>query len=257
MRWPFDPTVYAGLAGAWVVYLVFVRRYGARRRRQLFFGLGLATLWVALETPIDTISDDYLDSVHMLQHVLLGMVAPPLLLLGLTAPMAAAAARLPGLRAVTEPVPAQIVAGVVMIAWHFPVLYDATLRSEPLHVVEHLTFIGAGLVFWWPVVGITSQQAAWKMSPPVKLLYLLVGTIPQDAVALVLQFSGRPFYAFYVSAPRLIDTLDALTDQTIAGVVLMLLGKTSFIAAALVVLYRWAAGEEAREREEALPAAPR
>ena len=102
----------------------------AKRNHSLYFGLGLVTLWVALETPIDTISDHYLDSVHMLQHVLLGFVAPPLMLLGLSRGMVAQLVRVPGSRALTEPVPAQLLAGVVMVVWHLPVLYEATLHSE-------------------------------------------------------------------------------------------------------------------------------
>src|ERR1700688_64525 len=116
----------------------------AERKHTLYFLLGRATLWVALETPIDTISDYYLDSVHMLQHVLLGFVAPPLMLLGLSPAMAGRIARVPGVRAVTEPVPALVIAGLVMVVWHLPALYDATLYNGTLHVVEHMMFIAAG-----------------------------------------------------------------------------------------------------------------
>src|SRR3979490_1294491 len=98
-------------------------------------------LWLALETPIDTISDHYLDSVHMLQHVLLGFVSPPLLLLGLSPQMVGRLVRVPGIRAITEPLPAQLIAGLVMVGWNLPPLYDATLASESLHVIEHLMFI--------------------------------------------------------------------------------------------------------------------
>ena len=137
MTWPFDPTVYIGLLAlcfghAWLARSV----EDAERKHTLYFLSGVLVLWVALESPIDTISDDYLDSVHMFQHVLLGFVAPPLLLLGLSPRMAGRLMRMPFFRAVTEPVPAQVIAGVVMIVWHIPALYDATLRSESLHIVE-------------------------------------------------------------------------------------------------------------------------
>jgi putative membrane protein len=196
-------------------------------------------LWLALETPIDTISDHYLDSVHMLQHVLLGFVAPPLLLLGLSPQMVGRLVRVPGVRAITEPLPAQVIAGLVMIAWHLPPLYDATLSSEELHIVEHLTFIAAGVVLYWPVLEATSAEARWQMSAPIKLLYLLVATLPQDGVALALIFSRVPFYEYYVHAPRLIASLTPAIDQTVAGAVLMILGKATFAVAAIAIFFRW------------------
>jgi putative membrane protein len=249
VSWPLDPTVYAGLAALFLGHAWLARRVDdALPKHTFYFGLGLLTLWVALETPIDTISDHYLDSVHMLQHVLLGFVAPPLMLLGLSPKMAAQVAGVPLVRAITEPVPAQVVAAVVMIGWHVPALYDATLHSESLHVVEHLTFIAAGLVLYWPMLEATSAQARWQLSPVLKLVYMLAATLPQDGVALVLLFSRVPFYEFYVHVPRLVDSLTPLIDQTLAGAVLMVLGKATMSVAALSVFFRWFGGEQADDR---------
>jgi putative membrane protein len=246
MSWPFDPSVYAGLVALALAYAWLARSVtDAHRKHTIYFGLGLITLWVALETPIDTISDEYLDSVHMFQHVLLGFVAPPLVLLGLSPQMVERVVRAPGLRAVTEPVPAQVAAGMVMLLWHLPPLYDATLRSEELHVFEHLTFIASGMLLYWPMLEATSASARWRMSPGAKLLYMLVATLPQDGVALALIFSRVPFYEFYTRAPRLIDGLTPLIDQTLAGAVLMVFGKAAMGVAALAVFFRWF-GDERR-----------
>jgi putative membrane protein len=215
----------------------------AQRSHSLYFGLGLFTLWVALETPIDTISDHYLDSVHMLQHVLLGFVAPPLMLLGLSPDMASRLVRVPGVRAVTEPVPAQLIAGAVMVVWHLPVLYDFTLHSESVHIVEHLMFIAAGVVMYWPMLEATSAQSRWQLSPGGKLLYMLVATLPQDGVALALMFSRVPFYEYYTHVPRLVQSLTPLVDQTVAGAVLMVLGKATLAVAGLAVFFRWFGAE--------------
>jgi len=249
VSWPLDPTVYAGLVALILGHAWLARRAGdAQPKHTLYFGLGLLTLWVALETPVDTISDHYLDSVHMLQHVLLGFVAPPLMLLGLSPRMAGLLSRVPLVRAITEPIPAQVVAAGVMIAWHLPALYDATLRSESLHVVEHLMFIGAGLVLYWPMLEATSAHARWQMSPGIKLLYMLAATLPQDGVALVLLFSREPFYDFYVQVPRLVPSLTPLIDQTLAGATLMILGKVTMGIAALAVFFRWFGGEHLADR---------
>ena len=237
---PFDPSVYAGLGALFLGHAWLARAsQDATTRHTFYFLSGLVALWLALESPIDTISDRYLDSVHMLQHVLLGFVAPPLMLLGLSPRMAGRLMRVPLFRAVTEPVPAQVIGGAVMILWHIPALYDATLRSEELHIVEHITFIGAGLVLYWPVLKDTSAHARWEMSPGAKLLYLLVATIPQDGVALALLFSREPFYEFYAHVPRLIDSLTPVVDQTLAGAVLMVLGKATMLVSGLAIFFRW------------------
>jgi putative membrane protein len=208
----------------------------------------LLALWAALETPVDTISDGYLDSVHMLQHVLLGFVAPPLMLLGLSPGMAARLSGVPLIRGVTEPVPAQIIAGGVMVIWHLPPLYDATLHSDALHITEHLMFIAAGVVLFWPVLRVTSATSRWQLSSGAKLLYLLVATIPQDGVALALLFSRDPFYEYYTQVPRLLPTLTPIIDQTVAGAVLMVLGKATMAVAGLAVFFRWFSEEQRTDR---------
>ncbi|HEY8864313.1 MAG TPA: cytochrome c oxidase assembly protein [Candidatus Dormibacteraeota bacterium] len=253
MSWPLDLIVYAGLV---VLFLGHAWLAGmasdARPRHSLYFGLGLITLWLALETPLDTISDHYLDSAHMLQHVLLGFVAPPLMLLGLSPQMVERIVRVPGVRGLTEPVPAQVIAGLVMIVWHIPLLYDATLYSEGLHVVEHLAFIGAGLVLYWPMLAATSALSRWKMSPGAKLLYMLLATLPQDGVALALIFSRVPFYEYYTHAPRLIASITPLIDQTVAGAVLMVLGKATIAVAAFAVFFRWFSADHRADQAHAI-----
>jgi cytochrome c oxidase assembly factor CtaG len=249
VTWPFDLTVYAGLLVLFFGHAWLARSApDATRRHTVYLLAGLAALWLALETPIDTISDHYLDSVHMLQHVLLAFVAPPLLLLGLSPSMAARLARVPGVRAVTEPVQAQVLAAAVMIVWHLPPLYDATLQNEGIHVVEHLMFIASGVLLYWTIIDATSAQSRWRMSAGAKLVALFVATLPQDGVALALMFSRVPFYDFYTHVPRLIDGYTALIDQTVAGVVLMIFGKVTLAIAALAIFFRWFGAEERADR---------
>src|SRR2546427_12107201 len=85
-----------------------------------------------------------------------------------------------------------------MIGWHLPALYDATLHSESLHVVEHLMFIGAGLVLYCPILEATSAQARGQVSPVLKLMYMLAATLPRDGDAIVFLFARVPFYECYV-----------------------------------------------------------
>ncbi len=226
--------------------------------RLLYFGLGAFAIWLALETPLDSLADNYLQSVHMLQHVLLGVVAGPLLVLGLSPCMAAwLLDRAPGLRRLTKPILAQVIAGAVMIAWHLPVLYNLTLAVDAVHIFEHLTFIGAGVLFWWPLVSATAEQAVWRLGDGLKLLYILVGTLPQDGVALVLQFSRDLFYPHYGQVTELVPGWTPVIDQQVSGAVLMLVGKTSFLVAAIAIFFRWiATGEEDGGRTEVPPPDP-
>lgn len=218
-----------------------------RRRDTGYFVGGIAVAWLALESPIDWYSDFALQSVHMVQHVLLGLIAPPLWLLGLSPLMATRVARLPGVRQCAQPVAAQVIFALVMIGWHVPALYDLTLASESVHVFEHLTFMVGGMLFWWPVVASTSEQLEWRLGPVAKVVYLLAGTIPQDTVALVLIFSRVPFYHFYVIAPRVAGGIDALTDQTLAGIALLLTGKLSYLVAMLKLFADWVARTRAED----------
>jgi len=109
-------------------------------------------------------------------------------------------------------------------------------------------FIGAGLVLYWPLIEATSTNSKWHLSPVEKLIYMLIATLPQDGVALVLIFSRVPFYEFYMTAPRVIGGFTPLIDQTMAGSVLMILGKATLAVAALTVFFRWFGGEQRADR---------
>ena len=119
----------------------------------MFFGVGVLAGFVALLSPIDTGGDLYLFSLHMVQHLLLMMVAPPLVLLGI-AGMHTPPNQFRRVRRIwwvlTRPWVALVLFNVVMLLWHLPGLYDTTLTTEPIHVVEHLSFLAVGIIFWWP-----------------------------------------------------------------------------------------------------------
>jgi cytochrome c oxidase assembly factor CtaG len=149
-------------------------------------------------------------------------------------------------------VPAQVIAAAIMVGWHVPPLYDATLYDEGLHILEHVMFVVSGIVLYWPILEATSSYARWTMSPGAKLVYMLLATLPQDGVALVLIFSRVPFYEFYARAPRLVAGYTALIDQTIAGAVLMIFGKVTLGIAAGVVFFRWFGAEHAADQARAV-----
>jgi putative membrane protein len=251
VRWPLDPSVYVGLAALTVGYTWLARTGGASWRRLVFFYLGLLTIWIALETPLHTVGDSYLQSAHMSQHMLLVSFAPPFLLLSLTPDMARRLAALPGVRAVTEPVPALLLYTVGILFWHVPPVFDGAETVEALHVAEHLTFILIGLLFWWPLITATSQAARWRLSDPQKLVFLFFGMLPMMAVALPLQFVTYPLYSHYAAAPRINAFLTPVVDQTIAGALMMFLDMVVLVTDGLVVFFRWIHREVERDYRRA------
>lgn len=227
--------------------MLAVRTLGAPRSCSLYFAAGLLVVWAALETPLDPLGDHYLQSAHMVQHMILVAVAPPLLLLGLTPAMASRLASVPGVRAITEPVPAMCLYAAGLIFWHIPPAYDLALSNQFVHIAEHLAFIGIGVIFWWPLIGATSSAARWPLSDGMKLIYIAAGSLPMMAVALPLQFSRTVFYATYAAAPRVLPGITPIFDQTIAGALMMAIDMAVLGLDGLVILYRWFAADEPDE----------
>jgi putative membrane protein len=234
--WNWDPTILASLLLACFGYALAMRRGWLRpdddlrpwgltsSTRALLYYLGVGVLFIALCSPIDLISDLYLLSVHMVQHVLLMMVAPPLLVLGVAGAAPPPATFLPRLRrlwtAVTRPLPVFFLFNADLLVWHYPPFYDATLYSNGLHAFEHITFIAAGLALWWAMVDPQRGSAERPVAPLHKIFLLAVSGLPPTVLGLLFAFAQQPFYSFYVLAPRLWG-LSALTDQQIAGMVML------------------------------------
>ena len=216
--------------------------------RAVSFLLGLLSLWVALASPFDTFSGFVL-TAHMLQHMMLMMVAPPLILLG--APLIPLVRGLPAFAArefagpflnwrvairvgnfLTEPLVALVLMGVVMFAWHTPRLYELALASGSWHECEHACFFLASLVFWWPVVQPWPSRARWPRWAVVP--YLLIGDLQNTVLSAILIFSDRVIYPSYATVPRLFG-LSALQDQTAAGSVMWVVGSVAFLIPATII----------------------
>jgi putative membrane protein len=251
--WTFEPTVTLGLVALVAAYVIAVRRgrlrrdddvspwLGSTRWRAWMFGLGVLTAFLALESPVDTGGDNYLLSLHMVQHLVLMMVSPPLVLLGICGMRPPDPARAPGLRrlwtASTRPLPATVLFNAVLLVWHIPTLYDTTLRNEAAHIVEHVTFIAVGVVLWWAVVDPIRGEGTTPISPFQKIAALAVAGVPPTVLGLIFSVASNPFYEFYARAPRLWG-LSPVTDQQVAGVVMFGLGNLIYFAAISVIFWR-------------------
>src|SRR5262249_55646739 len=215
--------------------------------RAITFFSGILVLWLALASPFDTFSGFVL-SAHMLQHMLLMMVAPPLILLG--APLIPLVRGLPDFAArefagpflnwrvskkfgsiLTSPICGLLLMGAVMFAWHVPGMYELALHSAAWHQVEHACFFIVALIFWWPVVEPWPSRARsprWMMVP-----YLLAADVQNTALSAILIFSDRVLYPTYAAIPRLFGS--ALEDQAAAGAMMWVLGSLAFVFPAIAI----------------------
>jgi putative membrane protein len=212
-----------------------------QRWRPVLFFSGLLITLVALQSPIDRGGDLYLFSMHMVQHMLLMMVAPPLLLLGIAGARPTSRERHTTLRtvwwAMTRPWPAVAIFNAVLLVWHIPSLYDATLTTVPVHIAEHLSFIGAGVLLWWAVVDPIRDERTVTISSLTKIAALTIAGIPPTILGIVFALAPAPIYSFYVQAPRLWG-LSALTDQQYGGVIMLGVGNIVYFIAIIVVFMR-------------------
>jgi cytochrome c oxidase assembly factor CtaG len=256
IHWFSDPAVLAPIAlmvGLYVWRFRQVRRETPRAApawRAVAFAGGVLALLGALVTPIDGLGEQYLFSAHMLQHVLLGDIAPLLLLLSLSRVMLRPVTRrLMRVERALGPLASPPVAIVVwlgtMYLWHIPALYDAAIEHPLVHALEHLSFFAAGVALWWPLVQpIPMRHALTGLQP---LAYIAAAKGGLAALGLFLAWSSTAHYPFYEDAPR-IWGLSAVEDQNIAGVIMMVEQSLTLVLVMVWLFVRMLARSEEEER---------
>ena len=213
------------------------------------FTLGILVIFIALASPIHVVSENYLFSVHMLQHVLLTLIAPPLMIRGipdwLLRPLLRPNWSFRITRAVTHPIGAFLAFNIVFSIWHVPALYNASLMNHGIHITEHVLMISTAILMWWPLTSTMPELP--RISYPMQMMYLFGLSVAQIIVFGALTFADEPIYAFYVNAPRVL-TISALTDQQIGAIIMKVGGGLLFLGLLIVTFYRWY-GEEERARQ--------
>jgi len=245
--WSWYPSVIVGILGLLVLYLAATRLRPPPRF--IWFVLGMLAIVLALLSPLDILSDEYLFSAHMIQHLLLALVAPPLLLVGLP--------EAPVRQLVTRQIPRHIegwlgsplVAWIIGIGtlwiWHIPALYSGTLADERLHIAEHLSFLVSGIIFWWPLFGPAASQT---LNTFFALVYLFTAALANSLLGIIFTFAPNLIYMDYrtpVDSLRILPLLrerwglSPLLDQQLGGLFMWVGGGLIFLAAMLAMLVRW------------------
>ncbi|HWC00171.1 MAG TPA: cytochrome c oxidase assembly protein [Bryobacteraceae bacterium] len=230
---PFTLTLAIAFAGGAYLHGWFRRRSIPAWRAGNFF-LGLFTTWVAMVSPLASL-DSHMLTAHMIQHLLLMTIAPPLIWLGEPL-MAVPAARWPfpsrlG-RLLGHPVFCWLAASAALVAWHVPAIFRLGMESPAWHFMEHASFLTAGLLFWWPVIQPWPSVALWPRWS--MLLYLFVATLPCDVLSGLLVFSDRVAYPMYLCTPES-GGLSALEDQQCAAALMWTCVTVVFLVAGTVL----------------------
>jgi cytochrome c oxidase assembly factor CtaG len=244
--WDFQPTVIVGCAALLLAYLWVV--HFRMDRKTALFGSGVLFMLLTLIGPLDFLGDNYLFSAHMLEHILLYLAVPPLLLLGLPpAPVQALlsiefAAKAE--RFLLRPVVAWLVAVGTMWLWHLPVLYNAALNHEGIHAVEHLSLLLTGTIFFWPVF---APLQSHRISPVIGAVYIFTAMSANMLLGILLTFSPVGFYPKYMrpadgsSILQLIRTgwkLDPQSDLALGGMFMWIIGGLLYFAPLLAAISR-------------------
>ncbi len=252
-RWDLHPSVIIGLALLGGLY-VYWGGLAARRRRVASFVGALTVLGLALNGPLHDLSDFYLFSAHMVQHLVLTLVFPPLLLYGTPAwvvrPLLRPRPVMRFARWATRPLAAGVLFSAPITLWHFPQFYEAALEHHGLHVVQHLVFIATAVIMWWPVLSPVPELP--RASYAIQLLYLFALGLPMSLAGALITLADRVLYPFYESAPRMWGLTPA-ADQQLGGLLMWVVGTIYLWVAATVVWFRWSIREEAGDVERAVP----
>ena len=259
-----EPLPWLGSIVAAGGYLLLARRINASHRssqvpvwRVLAWLGGVFTALVALASAIDVYADELL-TVHMVQHLLLTMVAPPLLALGAPVTLVLRAVSPPTrrrlllpllhsrvVRVAASPFVAWPIFTVVMWFAHFSPLYEAALEQPAIHVVEHAIFLGAGLLFWWPVVG--ADPIPHRMGFAARFAYLVVQMPVNAAVGLVIYWAPFVLYPHYLVAGRSWGP-SPLVDQQVGGLVMWAAGDVLLLGAVVGIVAAWMRADSRRAR---------
>jgi len=232
-----------GIAGLGTLYAWRSRVEGKRptRGQVIAFAGGLLAMFLALNGPLHDLSDYDLFSAHMVQHLVLIFVVAPLLVAGTPGWMLRPALGIPGVgpvaRWLTGPKQAFVIFNLMMIGWHLPGPYNLAMADHPVHIVEHLMFLVAAVLMWWPFLSPLPELP--RLAYPGQMLYCFLMSIPMSIVAIYIAMADHVLYPAYEAAPR-IWGLSPLEDQQLGGLIMWIPGGIVFYIIMSIVFFKWA-----------------
>jgi len=247
-RWSIHPSTAVGIAALAAIYLWAASKPGQTPSlaQRIYFFAGLLVMFGSLNGPIHDLSDDYLFSAHMVQHLLLTLAMPPLLLAGVPGPMLRPLLTRRGLapiaRFFTRAPIAFVTFNLVIAVWHLPPFYNAAMANHNLHILEHLMFMAAAVLMWWPLL---SQLPEFpRLAYPGQMLYSFLMSIPMSIIAVYIAMSDHVLYPAYSAAPRILP-LSPIEDQLLGALIMWIPGGLIFMIIMTVVFFKWnARGED-------------
>lgn len=220
-----------------------------RQSQVVYFCLGVFTLYLAAGSPVHDLSEEYLLSMHMFQHMLFTLVAPPLLLAGIPAWMWQAVLRRRGVMPVAKVLVSPLVAfGVfnfLIVVTHLPHVVDYALEEHWFHFAVHAALLTSAMMMWWPVMSNVPELP--RLSYPLQMAYLFVQSLLPAVIGSFITFSTTAVYDFYGRAPR-IWGLDPVQDQQIGALIMKLVGSLILWTFIGVAFFKWYAREQAQEQ---------
>lgn len=220
-------------------------------RQVATFTAGMMVVFFALTSPLHILSERFLFSMHMVQHVLLTLIAPPLLVLGtpawLVRPMLRPNWAFRAARLLTHPIAAIALFNIIFSIWHIPALYNSSLNSEAFHALEHIMMVATAMLMWWPLA--SNMPELPRLNYPLQLGYLFALSVAQIIVFAIITFAEEPIYDFYVNAPR-IWGLSPLLDQQLGGIIMKVGSGIYFLTLLIIIFFKWFNQEEAERKQE-------
>jgi cytochrome c oxidase assembly factor CtaG len=256
IKWTFDPAILLALALWTGIYVWRFRQAraeahgrGAGPRQAVAFAACILVLVIALVSPLDALGEGYLFAMHMTQHILLGDIAPLLLLLALSRViMRPATRRLQSIERrlgrLANPVTFIALWLVLLYFWHIPALYDAALRHTAIHVIEHICFFTAGVLVWWPLIQPVPMRH--RLSGLATFGYIGAAKAGLGALGLFLTWSSVVAYSYYEHVPR-IWGLTTIDDQNVGGAIMMVEQSVLLVTVLAVLFGRMLAQSEQDE----------
>ena len=258
-QWTIHWSTVIGLAAIGALYVWRARAADAggvltapSMAQRISFFAGLVVIFLSLNGPLHDLSDYYLFSAHMVQHLMLTLVAPPLLIAGVQGWMLRPALRQPTVaavaRRVTTVTSCYLIFNVVLAFWHLPPMYNTAMAHHPVHIAQHLTFIAASVLMWWPLMSPLPELP--RLAYPAQLLYCFLMMIPMSIVAIYIALADSALYPAYAFAPRMWG-ISPMEDQLIGGLTMWIPTSLFFIGVMSVVFFKWQARDGAETTEGA------